>query len=417
MNSILIKNASQVLTLAGPARARTGPEMSNLGILHDASILISEGRIAQVGFLEELALPDAHTLETIDAQGCSVMPAFIDAHTHPVFAGDRMDEFEMRIRGRTYREISEAGGGILSSVRRTRQATDDELLHQARKFSRWFLCGGTTTIEAKSGYGLSVKEEIRALRLIHRLNHEGPLEWVPTLLAAHVLPEEFRDRRNDYVRTIIEKLLPGVAREGLAEYADVFCEEGAFNLAETRMLLLAARSVGLKIRIHTNQFSNSGGAELAAELSARTADHLDHLDEAGIVTLRDARVVPVLLPASIYHLGRTEFPPARKMIDGGLAVVLATDFNPGTAPTTSMPMVLSLACTQMRMTPAEAVSASTINAAYALDRGDRLGSIEAGKQADLIILSCPDYRQMIYHFGIPFVRTVLKRGRPYAAIP
>lgn len=417
MNPLLVKNASQVLTLAGPARARAGAEMAELGILKDASVLIADGKIEQVGFLEELKLPAGPPPEVMDAQGCAVLPAFIDAHTHPIFAGDRIDEFELRISGRTYLEIARAGGGIQSTVRRTRQATDEELIHQARKFARWFLECGTATLEAKTGYGLSVPEELRALRLIHRLNHEGPLEWVPTLLAAHVVPEEFRERRSDYIRLVIEKLLPAVAREGLAEYADAFIEEGAFDLSETRMLLLAARSVGLKLRVHTNQFTNAGGAELAAELSASTADHLDHVDDSAIDRLRDGRVMPVLLPASTHQLGRTDYPPARKMIDAGLPVVLATDFNPGTSPTPSMPFVLNLACTQMRMMPAEAITASTLNAAYSLHRGDRLGSVEPGKQANLLILDSPDYRHLVVHPGIRLIRSVIIKGRPFQVGP
>lgn len=412
MFSLLIKNASQVLTLAGPARARVGVEMRELGIVKDGSILIVDGKIARVGYLEELPVPQDDSVQILDAQGGVVMPAFVDAHTHPIFAGDRVDEFEWRIEGQSYQEIAGAGGGIQSTVARTRQASDEELLHQARRIARWFLAGGTTTIEAKTGYGLTVHDEIRALRLIHRLNHEGPLEWVPTLLAAHVVPNEYLHRRGDYIRLVIEKLLPAVAREGLAEYADVFCEEGAFTVEESRTLLLAARSVGLKLRIHANQFSQSGAAELAAELSARSADHLERVDDSLIQKLREARVTAVLLPASVYHLGAVAYPPAREMIDGGLAVALATDFNPGTAPTTSMPAVLSLACTQMRMTPAEAITAATFNAASSLDRSDRLGSLEAGKQADLVLLSCPDYRHLTYYLGAPLIRAVLKNGRP-----
>ncbi len=410
MPTLLIKNASQILTLWGPPRPRVGAEMRKLGIVENGSVLLKDEKIAQVGGVDETVIEPDGPVETMDAEGGVVMPAFIDAHTHPIFAGDRVDEFEQRILGRTYQEIAAAGGGISATVSETRRASDRELLQQARRFMKWFIAGGTTTIEAKTGYGLNVSEELRALRLIARMNREGPLEWIPTLLAAHTVPEEYRGRRKEYIRSIIEEILPRVACENLAEYADAFCEESAFTVEETRTLLLAARSVGLRIRLHANQFSRSGAAELAADLCARTADHLEQVDDSIIDQLRAAQVIAILLPASVYCLTHRDFPPARRMIELGLPVVLASDFNPGTAPTTSIPFVLGLASTQMRMTPAETIVAATVNAAYSLDRGDRLGTLEPGKQADLLILGCRDYRHLVYHIGVPLVRTVIKKG-------
>jgi imidazolonepropionase len=408
MDSLLITHASQLLTLAGPARARIGDELGDLRILQDGAALIENGLIVAVGPSDEIKAPHA---QTIDASGSVVMPGFIDAHTHPVFAGDRADEFELRLHGLTYQEIARRGGGIRSTVGKTRAASEAELLDAGRRYARWFIEHGTTTIEAKSGYGLSIEDELKLLRVIRKLGEEGPLEIVPTVLAAHVLPEEFAHDRAEYIRLISDGLLPRVAQEGLAEYHDVFCDEGAFTLSETRTLMSAARAHGLKLRIHAEQLSRSEAAQLAAELQMKTADHLEKVRDEDIAALAQAGVMAVLLPGAIFNLGLHDYPPARKLIAAGVPVVLATDFNPGTSPTPNMQMILSLACTQMRMTPAEAISAATINAAYSLDRGDRLGSLEPGKQADLIILDCADYRQIPYFFGINHVRIVIKRGQ------
>lgn len=406
----LILHASQLVTLAGTAGPRVGPPMRELGIIEDGAVLIEDGVIVAVGPSDEVVAQASQSVEKIDARGQVVLPGFVDAHTHPVFAGTRTDEYELRAMGLTYQEIAARGGGIRSTMEKTRAASEDELLARARRHARWFLEHGTTTIEAKSGYGLSLESELKLLRVLGALNREGPLEVVPTLLAAHVVPPEFLHQPEAYLRMISDELLPQVARDGLAEYHDVFCEVGAFSIDQTRMLMLRARQLGLKLRMHANQFSDIGAAALAAELRMTTCDHLEYVDQTSITALQRAGVIAVLLPGAVWHLGSHHYPPARAMIDSGLAVVLATDFNPGSSPTPNMQMILSLACTQMGMTPAEALTAATINAAYAVDRGDRIGSLEVGKQADLVIFDCRDYREIPYFYGLNHVNRVIKRG-------
>jgi imidazolonepropionase len=335
----------------------------------------------------------------------------VDAHAHPDFAGTRADEYEQRARGATYQEIAARGGGIRSTVRRTRAATLEDLVDTSKRYSQWFLRGGTTTVEAKSGYGLTVEDELKILRAIKRLNDETPLRYVPTFLGAHDIPDDYRERREDYVALVIEEMLPRVVDEELAEYADVFCEERVFTVEESRRILAAARKLGLGLRLHADQLSLSGGALLAAELGTATADHLEHTDTVGIAALKSARVQPVLLPCSVYALGSSRYPAAREMIDAGLAVVLATDFNPGSSPTPSMPMVLSLASTHMKMTPAESLVAATINAAYSLGRGDEIGTLEASKRADFVIHDCSDYREVAYFFGVEHAHAVYVDGQ------
>jgi imidazolonepropionase len=317
-----------------------------------------------------------------------------------VFAGTRVNEFEERASGATYQEIAACGGGIQSTVRATRAAILADLVRAGRRYAEWFLRCGTTTVEAKSGYGLTVEDELKILRAIKQLNEETPLNYVATFLGAHDVPPEYRARRDEYISLLIDEMIPQVAREKLAEYCDVFCEDRVFTNDEAWKILSAARCSGLGLRIHADQLSLSGGARLAAELSTTTADHLEHTDAAGISALKSANVQPVLLPGSAYALGSARYPAAREMIEAGLAVVLATDFNPGSSPTPSMLMVLSLASTHMKMTPAEAISAATINAAYSLNRGDRIGSLEEGKTADFVIHDVADYRELAYFFGI-----------------
>ncbi len=408
---LLLHSAAQVVTLAGPDRPRIGREMEDLGIIEDGAVLIEGEVIAAVGPTAEVEAQLQGEVERWDARGLVVLPGLVDAHTHLVFAGDRVEEFEWRTRGMSYPEIARRGGGIRRTVHRTRAASESELLEIARRRARWFLQQGTTTIEAKSGYGLSRDDELKILRVMRRLHEEGPLEIVPTLLAAHVVPEEYATDTSGYLRMILEELLPEVAREGLAEYHDVFCDEGAFTVEEARILMEAARSHGLRLRIHAEQFARVGAARLAAELGARTADHLEKITDEDIAALADAGVLAVLLPGACLHLGRRDYPPARKLIEASVPVVLATDFNPGTSPTPSLPLILALACTQMGMTPAEAITAATINAACSLDRGHRLGSLQVGKQADLVLFECSDYRQIPYFFGVNLVRAVFKRGR------
>ena len=363
-------------------------------------MLVRGAQIEAVGRRREIESLITGGCEVIDAGRRVVMPGFVDAHTHPVFAGIRANEFEQRASGATYREIAARGGGIRSTVRATRTASLNDLGKAGLRYAQWFLRCGTTTIEAKSGYGLTVEDELKILRAIKQLNESTPLRYVPTFLGAHDIPSEYKSRRATYVNLVINEMLPRVVEEKLAEYCDVFCEADVFTTDESWQILSAARCQGLSLRVHADQLSLSGGAKLAAELNAATADHLEHTDAAGILALKTAGVQPVLLPGSVYALGSNQYPPARQMIDAGLAVVLATDFNPGSSPTPSMPMILSLACTQMKMTPAEALTAATINAAYSLGRGDEIGSLEKGKRADFVIHDCDDYRELAYFFGI-----------------
>ena len=405
-----VSNCSQLVTLAGPGRPRVGRELRELAIIEDGALLGRGNSIEKVGSRKEIEAVITADCEVIDAGRRVVMPGFIDAHTHPVFAGTRADEFEERASGATYQQIAAKGGGIQSTVRATRAATLDELVKAGKRYANWFLRNGTTTVEAKSGYGLTVEDELKILRAIRKLNHETPLHYVPTFLGAHEIPEEYRARREQYISLVIEEMLPRVAEDKLAEFCDVFCEEKVFTTDESWRILSAARCHGMGLRIHADQLSLSGGARLAAELGTVTADHLEHTDGAGIAALKSAGVQPVLLPASVYALGSTRYPAARAMIDKGLAVVLATDFNPGSSPTTSMPMVLSLASTQMKMTPAESITAATINAAYSLGRGDQIGSLETGKLADFVVHDCADYRELAYFFGIEHASAVYVGG-------
>jgi imidazolonepropionase len=409
--TLAVVNCSQLLTLAGPRRPRVGAEMRELSVVEDGAMLVRGRRIVRTGARAEVEpLIDARC-ELLDAGGRVVMPGFVDAHAHPVFAGDRADEFEKRAAGVSYQEIAAAGGGIRSTVRRTRAATEDELLRTALRRERWFLRTGTTTVEAKSGYGLSVEDELKMLRVVRRLNTEGRLDYVPTFLGAHEVPDEYRERREEYVRLVVEEMLPRVCTEGLAEFCDVFCEERVFTVEDSRRVLEAARARGLGLRVHADQLTRGDGALLAAELKAKTADHLEHTDAYAIAALKAAGVQPVLLPGSVYALGSRRYPAAREMIEAGLAVVLATDFNPGSSPTPSMTMILSLASTQMKMTPAEALTAATVNAAYSLNRGDETGTLEAGKRADFVVHDCADYRELAYFFGVEHAHAAYVNGR------
>ncbi len=414
----LITHAAQLVTPPG-GQPRVGDEMNQLLQIEDGALLARDGQITAVGATDEvLRLADRlpaveDEVEAIDASGAVVLPGFVDAHTHPVFAGTREDEYEMRARGASYEEIAAAGGGIRSTVRKTRAASEDELVEAGKRYTRWFLTHGTTTIEAKSGYGLSVADELKLLRAIRRLDESTPLEYVPTFLGAHEIPDEYRTRRAEYLDLIINEMLPQVVAEGLAEYCDVFCEPSVVTVDETRRICLAAKKAGLGIRLHADQLTSSGGAQLAAELGAVSADHLEQINQAGIEALRSVapHCTAILLPASVFNLGKKLYPPARDLIAAGVPVALATDFNPGSSPTPSMQFVLSIACTQMGMTPAEAITAATINAACSLGRGHHLGSLTVGARADAVIFDCATYRQIPYFAGVNHVRAVVKRGR------
>lgn len=359
--------------------------MRDLGLISNAAFAFEHGVITWVG--PDSDAPSAN-LE-IDADGCLITPGFVDAHTHVIFGGNRANEFELRSQGATYQEIKEAGGGIMSSVRATREASFDELMSSASERLQWMLATGTTTVEVKSGYGLDFESEKKMLQVAATL---GPQRIIKTYLGAHCVPPESGSSEGylDSVTATITEF------EGLAEFCDIFIEAGYFEAKDAKRLFASTK---LKPRLHVDQFTNNGGAKLAAELGAKTADHLEQTDADGIAALREGGVIPVLLPASVYGLGLSKYPNARLMIDEGLPVVVATDFNPGSSPTPSLLFVMSLACTQMRMTPAEALTACTINAAYALDRGDLVGSIEPGKRADFLIHDLKDFREIAYWAG------------------
>jgi len=406
-----IVNIGQLVTLAGPARPRIGKELRELGLVENAALLVEDGRILSAGPYSQLRSQIPAGAAIIDANGCCVTPGFVDAHTHLVFAGNRAAEFEQRIAGATYQQIAAAGGGILSTVKQTRAASEEELLKAARRHRDWTLRSGTTTIEAKSGYGLERDTELRMLRVLARFHAEGPARIVSTLLAAHMVPPEFADRREEYLRWIVDELIPEVAAAKLASYCDAFCDDHAFTVDEARSVLTAARRHGLHLRVHAEQFRPGTGAALAAELGAATADHLEAATAETLELLRKADVQPVLLPGSVFALGRQQYPPARKMIELGLGIVLATDFNPGSSPVASMPFILSLACLQMHLSPAEALTAATQNAACSLGLGDRAGSLEAGKDADFLIHEFDDYRELAYFIAAPFRPRVFAAGK------
>ena len=412
---IAIVNIGQLVTLAGPARPRIGVELRDLAILDDAAMLLDEGgRIITTGCYSALRSQIPAEATVIDAESRCLTPGFVDAHTHLVFAGNRAAEFEQRIAGVTYQEIAAAGGGILRTVALTRAASEDDLLAAARRHRDWMLRGGTTTLEAKSGYGLDHDTELKMLRVIRRLDEDGPVRIVPTLLAAHTVPPEYKDRRADYVRFVAEDLIPEVAELGLARYCDAFCDDHAFTVDEAYIVLTAAVRNGLGLRVHAEQFRSGTGAVMASILGAATADHLESIADEDLYHLWTAGTQPVLLPGSVFALSRTQYPPARKMIEAGLAIVIATDFNPGSSPVPSMPFIISLACLQMGLSPAEALTAATINAAHSLGLGEQIGSLEAGKQADFVVHEFADYRELAYFIAAPLRPRVFVAGSEVA---
>jgi imidazolonepropionase len=409
---LFFRNAAQLLTLAGPPVPRRGPALGEMGILPQGSVLTQGDKIVRVGRTRSLEREALRLrAEAFDCRGRVIMPGFVDSHTHLVFAGSRVNDYELRLRGETYEEIARAGGGIQSSAQKVRKASVHSLAQQARKFLEPFAAHGTTTLEVKTGYGLDIAQELKILRAIRLLQKESALDLVPTLLALHALPASFRGRRAKYVETVTERLIPAVARRKLAEFIDCFCDRGAFSADDCRRVLEAGRRWGLVPRIHAEQLAHTGATRLGVEMGAASADHLDRLSAVDIRALAQSNVVATLLPGANFHLGLKSYPPARKLIAAGAVVALATDFNPGTSPTLNMQFIASLACTQMHMTPAEAITAATINGAFALRRADRIGSIEAGKLADLIVLDVDDYREIPYYFAVNHCLMTVKRGR------
>ena len=406
---LIISHAFQLLTLKGSDQARSGSAMAELGIIEDGAIAVRDGFIIGVDKTE--ILNEKFTCKhEIDASGMVVMPGFVDPHTHPVFVNSREDEFEMRIKGKSYVEISRSGGGIRSSVDSVRKASEQELFDLAEK-RIWKIIGqGTTTLEAKSGYGLSTESELKMLRVIKRLNDKLPIDIVSTFMGAHEFPEEFKLDKRKYIRILKEEMIPAVAHKKLAEYCDIFTEKHVFNIDQSREILVIAKEHGFRIRMHADEIEPIGGAELAAELGAVSADHLGAASDQGIEAMRKGGVIAILLPGTIFSLGMSSYARARKMIDSGLSVALATDYNPGSCNCDSMQFIITLATLQMKMSVAEAITASTFNAACTLERQHEIGSLEVGKMADILIMDMPSYRYLPYHFGSNNVAKVLKRG-------
>lgn len=393
--------------------ARTGADLGRLKVIREAAVGCHGGRIVFVGtehdFRTAVRLEPGASI--VDARGGTVLPGFVDAHTHLPFAGWREQEFDERLRGATYSEIAKRGGGILSTVSATRAATEEDLTASVRARLDDILALGTTTVEAKSGYGLALAAELKQLRALREAARGHPVEVVATFLGAHTVPAEHRASREVYVRSLIEEMIPAVVREGLAEYADAFVDANAFTLGEARDVLEAAREHGLGVRLHADQLADDGAAKLAAELRAASADHLEYASDEGIEALARAGTCGVLLPAATLFLMMDRRPPGRKLVEAGVPVAVATDFNPGSCPTESMGAALWSGCLVGRLSVDEAITAATLNAAAALGRADRAGSLEPGKRADLVVHGVPNRYHLVYRFGVPRVRTVIAGGR------
>ena len=413
-DTLLITGASQLLTLRG-ATPRRGAALSDLGLIKNGALLIRDGQILATGTRAKMeSHPAARHAEKLDVAGRVILPGFVDSHTHLIHAASRAEEYELKIKGASYEEIARKGGGILNSVKKLRAATAKALKIRAAVALQEFASCGTTTIEAKSGYGLDVASELKILLLHKELSAEQPIEIASTFLGAHVVPAEFRkkpDGAERYIRLLIRQLLPEVAAQKLAEFCDVFCDRGAFTREQSEYILQEGQSHGLVPRLHAEQLSHTGATQLGVQLGAASCDHLEQITDADIRALSKSNTAATVLPGCDFHLGSKQYAPARKLIDAGAIVSLATDYNPGTSPTVSMPMILSLACTQLRMTPGEAIAAATINAAFALRRESRIGSLEAGKQADLAVFDVEDYREIPYYFGMNHCWTTIKRGQ------
>lgn len=413
---IIIKNIAELLTMAPEnidnTKPRRGDEIRNIGNISDGAIAIAQDKIISVGSTHEVLSETEVTSNTmvINGENKTVLPGFVDPHTHLIFSGTREHELTLKLEGKTYMEILKSGGGILKTVCATRDASVVELVEQAKKRLDVMLKYGTTTVEAKSGYGLAVEAELNSLRAIKELQKVHTIELVPTFLGAHAIPPEFSDNPDSYIDLIIDEMLPKVKSEGLAEFCDVFCEDGVFSVEQSRRVLSKGKELGLRPKLHIDEFIRLGGAELAAELQATSAEHLIVSSEDGISAMAKAGVIGVLLPGTPFAVMEKEYPNARKMIELGLPIALATDLNPNCL-TESMQFIISLACYNMKLLPAEALTAVTINAAHAVARAETVGSLEVGKQADVIILDVPNHHHIPYHFGINHVETVIKKGK------
>lgn len=408
---LLIYNAAQVLTVASPEGPKRGQAMDDVGLIPDGAVAIRDGRILDVGPSDELR-SQVRAARSLYAGGYLVLPGFVDPHTHLVWAGERAQEFEMRAAGADYMEIMAAGGGIMNTVRQTREANLEDLVHQGRRRLERMVAHGTTTIEIKTGYGLTVEDELKQLAAIHRLQEESPAKLVATFLGAHAIPAEYEGRAEEYVDLVMGEMLPAVVEwKSPPRFCDVFCEEGAFTLDQSRQILKAARALGFELKVHVDEFTALGGTALAVELGAVSADHLVCTPPEEIELLARSDTIAVALPGTPFGLGQNEYTPARAIIAAGGALALATDCNPGTCWCESMPFMIALACRYMSMTPAEAICAATINAAHALGLGDEVGSLEPGKRADLILVDAPSYAHLAYRFGTNLVDMVVIGGQ------
>jgi imidazolonepropionase len=408
--NLFVKNISQLVTVAsGGQRAKVGRAMRDLGVLPNAGVLCVDGKIAWVGAMSDWDRTLPEGFAEIDAGGKVVLPGFVDSHTHMMFAGERAQEFAIRAEGATYQQIAEAGGGILNTVTRVRAASKKELKKSTSRYMTEMMKHGTTTVEIKSGYGLEKDSEIKMLEAINELKREEMMTVVPTFIGAHAVPPEYKHSRELYMKLLLEEMTPYIGKKELATFCDVFCEKGYFDLEDAERILIEGKKWGMKPKIHAEELTQLGGALLAAKVGAVSADHLEHISNEGIAALRDAGVVATLLPGVSFFLNHG-YAPARKLIDAGAAVAIASDFNPGSCMSFSMPMMMTIACTQMQVTPEEALTAATLNGAAALDISSTVGSIEVGKDADLIIADIPDYKFLAYHFGVNHITTTIKRG-------
>ena len=409
---LLVHSAAQLITAPIGTGPLLGADLDRPVLISDAAVACVGGRVAAVGSTAEVLAkyPEREAAAVLDGRGRLLAPGFIDSHTHLPFAGTREMEFEARARGERYEEIAAKGGGIRSSVRTLRDTPEDQLAETVTRRLHMLLAQGTTTVEAKSGYGLSLEAEGKQLRAIRRAAERSEVEVIPTFLGAHEVPDEHRGRRETYIDLLVEEMIPAVAKDGLARFCDVFCDRGVFSVEEARRILLSGRKHGLEPKLHADELADVGAARLAAEIGAVSADHLLHASDEGLAAMASAGVVAVLLPGTAFTLG-LPYARARSMVERGVAVALATDWNPGSNMSSSMPLAMTLAVTQMRLSPAEAWMAATANAAYAVGEGGRLGRLQPGWQADFCLLDAADYRHVPYHYGHEHVRAVVKRGR------
>ncbi len=404
---VLFKNIGQLVTVGGKT-PKMGLEMKELNIINDAYLIVENEKIIDFG-IENKEFEESNFEKIIDVEGKVMMPGFVDPHTHFVFAGDRSKEFKMRLQGTPYIDILKNGGGILSTVNATRESPEQDLYLLSQKRAEKFLSYGVTTVEGKSGYGLDKKTELKQLKVMKEIDEKEDIDIVSTFMGAHAVPKKYKNNSGGYIYYLIEEVMPEVIDKNLAEFCDVFCDDGAFTYQESKKLLIAAAELGFKLKIHADEIKNTEASQLAGELNAVSAEHLLKASDEGLKSLKENNVIAVLLPLTAFSL-QEKYADARKMIEMGIPVALATDLNPGSSYSQSIPLLLSLAVMYMELSPEEAITALTINAACALDQGDVIGSIEKGKRADLLIIDAPDYNHLFYNFGVNLVEKVFKNG-------